>query len=113
MKASVSCGPSDIELEKLSAIEIRDAIRNGQVSVLQYAKALIRRFEERDGDVHAWAHFDKAGILLQAEALDALPAHARGQLHGVAVGIKDNIHARGTYCCTFSPSPHLFIRDLI
>lgn len=102
-----------MELEKLSAIEIRDAIRNGQVSVLQYAKALIRRFEARDGDVHAWAYFDKAGILSQAEALDALPAHARGQLHGVAVGIKDNIHARGTYCCTFFLGLFFFIRDAI
>ncbi|KAJ6447260.1 Sister chromatid cohesion protein DCC1 [Purpureocillium lavendulum] len=76
-------------------VEVQDGIRSGKFTVQQYARDLIRRYEDRDGDIHAWVYFDKQAILSRAKALDAIPAEARGPLHGVAIGIKDNLLTRG------------------
>ncbi|PHH83928.1 hypothetical protein CDD83_2787 [Cordyceps sp. RAO-2017] len=82
-------------LHDRTAAEIRDLIREGGVTVEQYARDLIARFDERDGEIHAWAHFDREGILLEAKRLDGLPTKERGPLHGVAVGIKDIFLTKG------------------
>ncbi|PNY22476.1 Glutamyl-tRNA(Gln) amidotransferase subunit A, partial [Tolypocladium capitatum] len=77
------------KLHRLTATEIRDLIRSGKVTVEEYAWALIEQFEKRDDAVHAWVHYDADLIIAEAMRLDDVPAAKRGQLHGVAVGIKD------------------------
>ncbi|KND93226.1 Glutamyl-tRNA(Gln) amidotransferase subunit A [Tolypocladium ophioglossoides CBS 100239] len=77
------------QLHQLTATEIRELIRSDKVTVEEYAWALIEQFEKRDDDVHAWAHYDTDLIIAEARRLDDVPASKRGQLHGVAVGIKD------------------------
>jgi len=95
MQIPASKQPAESELGRISATEIHDAIQSGKITVQQYAEALIRRCEERDGEIHAWVHFDKEAILSQARALDAVPTESRGLLHGVAIGIKDIFLTRG------------------
>ncbi|GJN76663.1 hypothetical protein PLIIFM63780_000149 [Purpureocillium lilacinum] len=103
MQIPASKQPAESELGRLSATEIHDAIQSGKITVQQYAEALIRRCEERDGEIHAWVHFDKEAILSQARALDAVPTESRGLLHGVAIGIKDIFLTRDMPTRYFSP----------
>lgn len=84
------------KLHRLTATQIRELIRSGKVTVEEYAWALIERFEKRDDDVHAWVHYDTDLIIAEARRLDNVPAAKRGQLHGVAVGIKDIFLTKGT-----------------
>ena len=54
---------------------------------------------------------DPEFVLKQARALDQIPHHQRGPLHGVAVGIKDAMNTKGTMeafvishsCCLWIP----------
>jgi len=52
-------------------------------------RACLARIESHEARVHAWAHFDAAYALSQAQLADDLAS--RGPLHGVPVGIKDLI----------------------
>ncbi|KAM4060478.1 amidase [Hirsutella rhossiliensis] len=77
------------KLHLCTATEIRELVYKERVTVQEYAQALIGRFNQRNHEVKAWAHYDKNTILAEAKRLDDLPPAARGPLHGVAVGIKD------------------------
>jgi len=68
------------------------AIRKADLSAVETAQAVISMIEKREPEVQAWAYFDAAQLMAQAEALDALPA--RGPLHGVPVGVKDVINTK-------------------
>ena len=80
-------------LSVLSATDARARLVAGEFSATEYAQALLKRVEEVDAQVQAWAHLDAAHVLAQAEAADE--AHALGEpagaLFGVPVGIKDII----------------------
>ena len=78
----------------LSASGMAARLRSGDLAALEVAEACLERTEARDGALRAWVHIDRAAILAQATALDALPASERGPLHGLPVGVKDVIHTR-------------------
>ncbi|UNI13383.1 hypothetical protein JDV02_000131 [Purpureocillium takamizusanense] len=103
MQSPANGRPAGKELSGLSAIEIHDAIQRGEVTVQQYVEDLIRQHEKRDGEIHAWVHYDKEYIRSQAKALDAVPTEVRGPLHGVAFGIKDIFLTRDMPTRYFSP----------
>ncbi len=50
------------------------------------------RIEASDAAIEAWACLDRDHVMREAARLDALPATARGPLHGAPVGLKDIIH---------------------
>lgn len=79
----------------LTAAEALGYIRAGQLSVEQYARALLDRIAERDSQVKAWAYLDPDYVLEQARALDALPLEQRGPLHGMPIAVKDVIYTIG------------------
>ncbi|WVR08414.1 hypothetical protein IAU60_005469 [Kwoniella sp. DSM 27419] len=91
------------DLCRLTASEVAQKTRSGELKVVDYAKALLARVQERDPVVHAWAYYDPELILRSAAELDALPADKRGPLHGVAVGVKDVIHTKDMPTQHFSP----------
>lgn len=80
-------------LAALSATDARQRLAGGELSVAEYAGALLARIDEVEPEVQAWAHLDRAHALAQARALDQ--AHAQGEpdgpLFGLAVGVKDII----------------------
>ena len=77
-------------LYTLSAKQVSSLIREGHVSVEEYATALLQRIKERDPVVHAWAYLDPALVLARARELDkVVRPEDRGPLHGVAIGVKD------------------------
>jgi Asp-tRNA(Asn)/Glu-tRNA(Gln) amidotransferase A subunit family amidase len=80
---------------RLTASEAVVLMRNGGLTVEDYAKSLLVRVKERDHVVKAWAYLDPEFVLAQARKLDQIPPEKRGLLHGVAIGIKDVILTKG------------------
>ncbi|MGQ4815286.1 amidase [Agrobacterium vitis] len=77
---------------QLDACTLTTLTHGGQLSVTDIATSIIRRIEERDSAVRAYAHFDPAQVLAAAQQLDAA-AH-KGPLHGVPIAIKDVINTK-------------------
>jgi Asp-tRNA(Asn)/Glu-tRNA(Gln) amidotransferase A subunit family amidase len=78
------------ELHERSAVALADAIRQGEASATEVVTSCLEAVADREGSLSAWAYLDPELALAQARSLDALDA-PRGPLHGVPVGIKDNI----------------------
>ncbi len=76
-------------LNELTATEIVKAVGAGKTTCEAVARACLERIAERDSAVEAWQFLDADLVLRQARALDS--SGARGQLHGVPVGMKDII----------------------
>ena len=57
----------------------------------------IERLEEREPYVRAWAHFDANHALAEAKKADQRQKEGKklGLLHGIPIGIKDVIDAKG------------------
>jgi Asp-tRNA(Asn)/Glu-tRNA(Gln) amidotransferase A subunit family amidase len=84
-------------MTRLAALTLAEAcakLREGSLHALDYADALLERVESTDGAIGAWAHLDREAVMGAAKRIDALPATARGPLHGIPVGLKDIIHTR-------------------
>ncbi|CAG9998510.1 unnamed protein product [Clonostachys byssicola] len=78
----------------LTSTQVLSLLRENTISVEAYAVSLLERIEERDGIVKAWTYLDSAFVLAQARALDNIPQHERGPLHGLAVGVKDVMNTK-------------------
>ncbi|KAF2101792.1 amidase [Rhizodiscina lignyota] len=76
---------------RLTASEAATLMRNGDMTVEDYAKSLLSRIKQRDSEVNAWAYLNPHLVLARARELDAIAPEKRGPLHGVAVGVKDVI----------------------
>jgi Asp-tRNA(Asn)/Glu-tRNA(Gln) amidotransferase A subunit family amidase len=77
-----------------TASQALDQLKNNVITVEEYARSLLDRVKERDGIIKAWAYLDSELVLNQAQALDQIPPHQRGPLHGIAVGIKDVMNTK-------------------
>ncbi|AUH32961.1 amidase [Paracoccus tegillarcae] len=86
-----------VDLTGLSAIELRDRMAAGAVSVVDVVTAHLKRIAETEPTLQAWAWVDGEYVLAQARALDARrkSGAAIGPLHGLPVGIKDVIDVAG------------------
>jgi len=75
----------------LSAKEIIEKTKKGEVSSVDVAKSFIERIEKFEKEVKAWAFFDKKLFLERAEEKDKwrLSGKPLGPLHGLPIGIKD------------------------
>lgn len=80
---------------QFTASEALQAFSNDGLTVENYAKSLLKRIEDRDDTVKAWAYLNPRQVIDQAKALDKIPKDQRGPLHGVAVGVKDVIYTKG------------------
>ena len=81
-----------MDLTKLSATEVANAIKAGEITSVAVTRALLDRIEEREGDVCAWEFIDPDAALATAKVLDDTPP--KGLIHGVPVGVKDIIDTR-------------------
>ncbi|KAH7173946.1 amidase signature domain-containing protein [Fusarium flagelliforme] len=82
------------ESYSLTATEVIAKIREGELSVEQYAQSLLTRIQERDPIVKAWVYINPEQVLAEARRLDQVPREERGPLHGVAVAVKDVIYTK-------------------
>jgi Asp-tRNA(Asn)/Glu-tRNA(Gln) amidotransferase A subunit family amidase len=80
-------------LYALSATDAARLIRENVISSEQLVEACLRRVDEVDKDVQAWAFLDREYALEQARGADRWRGEGNplGALHGVPVGIKDII----------------------
>ncbi len=76
-------------LTLMSAFEAAAAIRAKEITSLELVDACLRRIDERERTVNAWAFLDPECARAAARACDAVAPS--GPLHGVPVGIKDVI----------------------
>jgi amidase len=77
------------DLTRLSATKVLALLKNGTLSVEQYARSLLARIDQRDDVVQAWAFLDPDLIISAARRLDKIPLENRGPIHGLPIGIKD------------------------
>ena len=78
----------------LAALTLSQAaadIRDGRISSVELVSDCLKRIDEVDAEVQAWAFLDRDHALRQAQALDLHRQNggAVGPLHGVPIGIKD------------------------
>ncbi|MEW9920217.1 amidase [Marimonas sp. MJW-29] len=81
------------DLTLLPAVEAAGAIRDGRLMSEALVAAYLKRIDETEGTIKAWAHLDPDEALAQAREADRIrkAGHATGALHGVPVGLKDII----------------------
>ncbi|MFB6416722.1 MULTISPECIES: amidase [Bradyrhizobium] len=80
-----------MSLNTLGLTEAAAGIRDGRFSSVELVADCLRRIDEVDGDIRAWAFLDRDHAMRQAQAADDHRKHGKavGPLHGVPVGIKD------------------------
>lgn len=85
------------DLNKLSAFDAVNGIRKKRFTSQQLMADCITRIEKREPSVRAWAHFDPEHAMAEAKKADKKQDNGErlGPLHGIPVGIKDVIDAKG------------------
>ena len=85
------------DLNKLSAFDAVNGIRKKRFTSQQLMADCITRIEKREQSVRAWAHFDPEHAMAEAKKADQKLDNGErlGPLHGIPVGIKDVIDAKG------------------
>jgi Asp-tRNA(Asn)/Glu-tRNA(Gln) amidotransferase A subunit family amidase len=80
-----------MSLAALSLVEAAAGIRDGRMSSVELVGDCLKRIDEVDHDIEAWAFLDREHAMRQAEAADdhRKLGRATGPLHGVPIGIKD------------------------
>src|SRR5512134_810460 len=80
-----------MSLNALGLSEAAAGIRDGRLSSVELVGDCLKRIDEVDRNIDAWAFLDRDHAMLQAEIADdrRKQGKAIGPLHGVPVGIKD------------------------
>lgn len=87
--------------DKFTGTQALSSIKDGSLTVEQYARSLISRIEERDAAVEAWEHLDTEYIIREAKRLDEVPMQERSPIHGLPIAVKDIIYTKGSlYWCS-------------
>ena len=86
-----------VSLADLTASELAPKLAKGDVLASELVEACLKRIEERDPEVEAWAFLNPDFARAQAKSADEHRASGRpiGPLHGLPVGIKDIIDTKG------------------
>ena len=84
-----------MELQKLTALELGAAIKRGDVSTEEAARAALDAVERRDGALNSFITVTAERALERARALQAGAKTAESPLYGVPMALKDNICTMG------------------
>ncbi len=86
-----------MKFENLTLTGAAAAIRSGEISPVEYVRALLSHIEDREPEIRAWVTLDADRALEEAKACEteAKAGRFRGALHGVPVGIKDIFYTAG------------------
>jgi Asp-tRNA(Asn)/Glu-tRNA(Gln) amidotransferase A subunit family amidase len=81
----------------LSVGEMHRQITRGELTPEELVERCFERIEQLDNEVQAWVYLDKARALETAKTLtaEAKAGKLRGPLHGIPIGIKDNVDVAG------------------
>ncbi len=88
---------TSVDLTALSLHEVSRLIRNKEISPVELTKACLARIDTYDRKINAFITVTRELALAQAAAAEKeiLAGQWRGPLHGVPLGIKDNIDTAG------------------
>ena len=77
--------------------EIKKGLNSGEISPLEITKECLSRIEACESKVEAFIHFNKEGILKQAEQSEKRRKDGKplSEYDGIPIGIKDNICIKG------------------
>jgi aspartyl-tRNA(Asn)/glutamyl-tRNA(Gln) amidotransferase subunit A len=94
-----------MNLEDLTVVEAASAIREGKLSPIEYAHALLARIDTVESRVHAWFSVDRESVLSEARKCEAEAREGRyrGALHGIPIGIKDLFYTKDLRTTMGSP----------
>eukprot|EP01036_Dinobryon_divergens_P012207 gene12207-16448_t len=70
-----------------TAFEVAKALQNRTLTAKNYVAACLERIDDREPEVHAFAHVARDAALDRAKWLDSQAI--QGGMHGLTVGIKD------------------------
>ncbi len=84
------------DLSLFSAVQSAEGIRDGRISSEALVEDCLKRIEETDSTIRAWAYLDAGVALDQARELDRIrkAGRATGPLHGVPIGLKDIVDTK-------------------
>jgi len=84
-------------LHKLTAIEVSEKIRSGDLSAEEYLCSILERIRHVEGKIHAFVTVVEENALETAREIDRKVKRGEdlGSLAGVVVAVKDNICTRG------------------
>ena len=96
----MTSGKGDDRLTRLDACSLALELAQGRIRAQEVVCAHLRRIEEQDQAIGAFAHIDADLAIKQAAVLDRHRSTGRalGSLHGLPVAIKDIIDVRGLPC---------------
>ncbi len=85
------------ELTDLSLSEVSDMLGAGEISSIELVEANLRTIEKTEPVVHAYANIlaDEARAAAKRADAEIAAGDRRGPLHGLPIGIKDNIYTKG------------------
>jgi aspartyl-tRNA(Asn)/glutamyl-tRNA(Gln) amidotransferase subunit A len=88
---------SDVDLTTLTLAEASELIHRGSVTPTQLTAATLREIATHDVKLNAYITVSGEAALAQAQQLDAEQSAGklRGPLHGIPIGLKDNIDTAG------------------
>src|SRR5216117_1751087 len=83
--------------ESLTLTAASHAIRDGQLSPIDYVHALLARIDRVEARVRAWVTIDREAVLAEARRCEeeARRKQFRGPLHGIPIGVKDLFYTKG------------------
>lgn len=86
-----------MSLVDLTAVELSEKIKAGEVSVTEAVKAVFDKIEAKEELLHCYVSLDKEGALKRAEAMQKKiqAKELTGPLAGVPVAVKDNLCTAG------------------
>ncbi len=88
---------SKMDLEKMTALELAEKIKQRQISVLDGVKTVFAEIEKKENRIHAYLDIYKKEAYARARQVEKGIAEGiyTGPLAGVPVAVKDNICVRG------------------
>jgi aspartyl-tRNA(Asn)/glutamyl-tRNA(Gln) amidotransferase subunit A len=86
-----------IDIPTLTAGQMADAIRSGELTPTQIVEVLLERIDGHDEKTRAFSHLDREEVLAEAKLLaqEAASGKFRGPLHGVPFGVKEQFLLEG------------------
>ena len=76
-------------LNYLSAVELAKKLNSGEITSVEVVQDCLARISARDKDIGAWKYISADYVMEQAERCDK--EKGSGLLHGIPIGIKDNL----------------------
>ena len=106
--ATIAARPTD--LTQLGVAEAARLIRDRQITSVELTEAYLARAEARR-DLNAFITLDRAAAVAAARQadVDLAGGKVRGQLHGVPLVVKDNVHVAGMPNSAATPALKTFV----